>query len=81
MRGWELEPACRLLEPTELPRLMDESIPGEDFDALVRATRWGAIQPYLDPDGAVPATHAVLRVMGQAVFGSLAAELPIPAGC
>ena len=24
------------------------------FDALVRAARWGAIQPYLDPDGEGP---------------------------
>ena len=51
---WELEPACRLLEPTELPRFLDEPMPGEDFDALVRAARWGAIQPYLDPDGEGP---------------------------
>jgi len=26
-------------------------MPPEDFDALVRASRWTAASPYLDPDG------------------------------
>jgi len=47
---WELEPARRLLEPNELPRSSDPAMPGDDFDALVRAARWSAILPYLDPD-------------------------------
>ncbi|NQU20964.1 MAG: DEAD/DEAH box helicase [Candidatus Nealsonbacteria bacterium] len=51
---WELEPARRLLEPNELPRSSDSPMPGEDFDALVRAARWSAILPYLDPDGEGP---------------------------
>lgn len=51
---WELEPARRLLEPNELPRSSDTPMPADDFEALVRAARWGAIQPYLDPDAAGP---------------------------
>lgn len=47
---WELEPARRLLEPNELPRSSDPPMPAEDFDALVRAARWNAVSPYLDPD-------------------------------
>ena len=51
---WELEPARRLLEPNELPRPSDPPMPTDDFDALVRAARWGAILPYLDPDSDGP---------------------------
>ena len=51
---WELEPARLLLEPNELPRSSDPPIPGDDFDALVRAARWSAISPYLDPDAEGP---------------------------
>ena len=49
---WEREPGGRLLEPTALPDpSRDAPMPAEDFDALVRATRWTAISPFLDPDG------------------------------
>lgn len=44
---WELEPNARLIEPTALPapdRL--PPMPTTEFDALVRATRWGALTPY-----------------------------------
>ncbi|MCH8037473.1 MAG: DNA helicase, partial [Proteobacteria bacterium] len=52
---WELEPRRSLLEPTELPRVAaTDPMPSEDFDALLRATRWTAISPYLDPDGVGP---------------------------
>ena len=52
---WELEPAGRLLEPTALPAVgSSEPMPAEDFDALLRATRWAAATPYLDPDGLGP---------------------------
>jgi len=47
---WELEPERRLLEPNELPQASDPPMPDDDFDALVRASRWSAISPYLDPD-------------------------------
>lgn len=52
---WELEPFRRLLEPNELPRSTDPPMPMDDYDALVRASRWSAIMPYLDPksDGRV----------------------------
>lgn len=46
----ELERGRSLLEPTELP---DPSRAGpmssEDFDALLRAARWTALSPYVDP--------------------------------
>ncbi|MFZ4629149.1 MAG: DISARM system SNF2-like helicase DrmD [Blastocatellia bacterium] len=52
---WEREPAGRLLEPTALPSVAtSEPMPVEDFDALLRATRWSAATPFIDPDGAGP---------------------------
>jgi superfamily II DNA or RNA helicase len=48
---WEREDNLALLEPTALPRVADQPpMPGEDFDALVRATRWSALTPFLSPD-------------------------------
>ncbi len=52
---WELEPHGNLLEPTALPRAEDtDPMPPDDFDALLRASRWSAATPYLDPDGIGP---------------------------
>ncbi len=52
---WELEPGGRLLEPTALPKVTTgDPMPVEDFDALLRATRWSAAMPFLDPDGSGP---------------------------
>ena len=51
---WELERFPLLLEPNELPRSTDPPMPAEDYDALVRAARWSAILPYLDPDAEGP---------------------------
>jgi superfamily II DNA or RNA helicase len=52
---WELEPRGTVLEPTALPRVDASSpMPAEDFDALLRAARWTAISPFLDPDGEGP---------------------------
>lgn len=52
---WELEPGTELLEPTALPNVSaSDPMPPEDFDALLRAARWTAMSPYLDPDGAGP---------------------------
>ncbi len=52
---WELEPRRNLLEPTALPQVAGtDPMPTEDFDALLRATRWTATSPYLDPVGAGP---------------------------
>ena len=58
---WELEPGCTLLEPTALPDAgkTDAMAPG-DFDALLRAARWTALSPYLDPDGTGPPRHEPL---------------------
>ena len=47
---WELEPRKTLLEPTALPDAWSPPMPPEDYDALLRASRWTAISPYLDPD-------------------------------
>ena len=52
---WELEPHKNLLEPTALPVSTNtDPMPGDDFDALLRASRWTAAMPYLDPDGKGP---------------------------
>jgi superfamily II DNA or RNA helicase len=52
---WEREPGRSLLQPAALPRV-GESPPmaARDFDALVRAARWSALTPYVDPDGSGP---------------------------
>ncbi len=43
------------LEPTELPwSSSTDPMPPEDFDALLRAARWTATSPFLDPDGDGP---------------------------
>jgi len=52
---WELEPQRHLLEPTALPEVSrTDPMPAEDLDALLRAARWTALAPYLDPDGEGP---------------------------
>lgn len=52
---WELEPGGRMLEPTALPNVgAGDPMPVDDFDALLRATRWSAAMPFLDPDGSGP---------------------------
>ena len=49
---WEIEPSRHLLEPNALPDPAHTGgpMPAEDFDALLRAARWTALSPYLDPD-------------------------------
>jgi superfamily II DNA or RNA helicase len=48
---WELEPHKTLLEPTALPNATNtDPMPAADFDAMLRAARWTAASPYLDPD-------------------------------
>ena len=51
---WELETGARLVEPTALPDPSAQAMPPADFDALLRAARWSALLPYLDPDGNGP---------------------------
>ncbi|MFV8754268.1 DISARM system SNF2-like helicase DrmD [Nannocystaceae bacterium ST9] len=49
---WEREVGARLTEPSALPGVHSESpMPPRDFDALVRASRWAALTPFLAADG------------------------------
>src|SRR5262245_32384861 len=46
---WELEPRRTLLEPNALPSTTrGDPMPGNDFDAILRAARWTATTPFLD---------------------------------
>ncbi len=52
---WELEAGAELVAPRALPNpSQDAPMPHRDFDALVRATRWTALTPFVDPDGEGP---------------------------
>jgi superfamily II DNA or RNA helicase len=52
---WELEPRRALLEPNALPSASrSDPMPGEDFDAILRAARWTAATPFLDPAATGP---------------------------
>ena len=52
---WELEPHRTLPKPTALPNATNtDPMPAADFDAMLRAARWTAASPYLDPDGDGP---------------------------
>ena len=51
---WEIEPRPSPgLEPNALPTPAHDggAMPAADFDALLRAARWSALSPYLDPAG------------------------------
>jgi superfamily II DNA or RNA helicase len=49
---WEREVTPHLLEPSALPEPdRDPPMPPDQFDALVRAARWTALTPFVDPDG------------------------------
>lgn len=49
---WNREVGARLTEPSALPRVhSDAPMPPRDFDALVRASRWSALTPFLAADG------------------------------
>ena len=51
---WEREPYRKLLEPTALPNPSDPPMPTDQFDALINASRWNALTPFLDPDADGP---------------------------
>ena len=52
---WERETGAELVAPRALPNpSTDAPMPHADFDALVRATRWTALTPFVDPDGEGP---------------------------
>lgn len=49
---WEREPDARVVQGSGLPRVADhDPMPPAEFAALQRSARWGAIHPYVDPDG------------------------------
>ena len=50
---WEIEPSRHLDEPNALPNPAHPggAMAAEDFDALLRAARWTALSPCLDPAG------------------------------
>jgi SNF2 family DNA or RNA helicase len=49
---WEHEPNTQLLEPIALPKVEATlPMPWEEFEALQRATRWGALSPFLPIKG------------------------------
>ena len=52
---WEREPFAQLQRPAALPDpLSSEPMKAEDLLALVRACRWSARSPFIDPDGSGP---------------------------
>ena len=55
---WELEPMHEVVAPTALPDAAANPMPPADFDALLRAARWGALCPYLGANGE-PAAQTV----------------------
>jgi len=47
---WEREPRATVVSPNQLPEVLnDRPMQSREFDALVDATRWSAVTPYLDP--------------------------------
>ncbi len=48
---WEIEGRPSLLEPNALPNPARSPMAAPDFDAMLRAARWTALSPYLDPSG------------------------------
>ena len=48
---WEIEGRPSLLEPNALPDPARPPMAAPDFDAMLRAARWTALLPYLDPSG------------------------------
>jgi hypothetical protein len=46
---WEREAAARVWPANQLPDLNKRPMSTREFDAFVRATRWTATTPFLDP--------------------------------
>ena len=51
---WEVEVDARALPPTALPNVNNDPMAPDDLDAILRAARWSATMPFLDPDGDGP---------------------------
>ena len=71
---WERERNRALLEPTAMPRIGEQPpMPAPDFDALVRATRWSALTPFVRPDASGPVEPAELPIASP-FFGAVQVE-------
>lgn len=69
---WEREVGTSLLEPRALPDVAGEApMVDDDFDALVRAARWTALSPFLDPDDGGPLAAMPIAAP---LFGAVQAE-------
>ena len=66
---WELEAARNVVEPTALPDATRSPMPPADFHALLRATRWSALSPYLAPDG-----EAASQILASPFHGAVQVE-------
>jgi ERCC4-related helicase/predicted nucleic acid-binding protein len=52
---WEVERDAKALEPNAMPNVAsDPPMAVEDHDAVLRAARWGATMPFVDPDADGP---------------------------
>lgn len=52
---WEVERDARALQPNAMPNVNDgQPMKVEEHDALLRAARWGATMPFVDPDADGP---------------------------
>ncbi|WP_448604963.1 DISARM system SNF2-like helicase DrmD, partial [Thermoleptolyngbya sp.] len=74
---WEREINRSVLEPTALPRVSQEpAMPGRDFDALQRATRWTALSPFLpaDRDAANGGAEDLQTPLASPFFGAVQVE-------
>ncbi len=48
---WEREPGATITPPSALPKVSSTApMHPHEFDAMLRATRWSAMLPYVDPD-------------------------------
>lgn len=58
---WQREHNPTVLEPNALPSIEDDApMPPAELDALVRATRWSALTPFLAPDDPEERAHEAI---------------------
>lgn len=69
---WEREQGCQVIEPKRLPEV-ESSAPmaHREFDAVVRAARWSALQPLVAPDGRALDVNGTIAAP---MFGAVQAE-------
>lgn len=69
---WESEPFARCIEPEALPGIVERPpMPLDEYRALTRASRWSALEPYVDPDGDGPLDRSPLA---SPLHGAIQAE-------